>query len=392
MEVRRNSPVRSLLAFGQSPWLDFLQRGMLMSGELERMILQWGIRGITSNPIIFEQAIEQNAEYDSDIVTLAQEGLGAEEIYEVLVVQDVQQAADLLLPVHEESHGLDGFACLQVSPRLAYDAEATIVEAKRLWTKLGRRNVMLKVPGTKEGLVAARKLLAEGININVTLLFSAQRYREVLDAWLAGLEEANREGRDLWQIASVASFFLSRIDTMVDAELAKAGADEQARGEAQALRGKAAIASARLAYSVFRENARSLRWQRLAERGAPPQRLLWASTGRKDPAYSELKYVEALIGPLTVNTMPLETLRAYDNHGNPRPRLEGHPQEATAILQRLAQLGIDIDALDVRLLHESIKKFAPPFDASIEAIEAARRRALAKPDHSTAREAGRGAA
>lgn len=371
------SPVKQLLAFGQSPWLDFIQRSLLRSGELERMIDEWGLRGITSNPVIFEKAIAQTHEYDVDIADLAKRGLGAELIYESLAIEDVRHAADLLLPVYEATDGADGFVSLEVSPHKANDAGETIAEAKHLWAALKRPNVMLKVPGTAEGLTALRALLTEGINVNVTLLFSVKRYRDVLSAHLEGLEAAAAAGRKLSRIASVSSFFLSRIDTLVDRRLDELAAAGGARASAAAaLRGQAAIASARCAYVAFEEVIASPRFQRVRERGARPQRLLWASTGTKDAAYSDVKYVEALIGPQTINTMPLDTLKAYHDHGRPQPRLTGHAEEAAAILEQLASIGIDIDTVTAELLDEGIAKFVQPHDALLEILEIARQSAL----------------
>lgn len=374
------SPVKALLEFGQSPWLDFIQRGLLTGGELERMIADWGLRGLTSNPVIFEKAIAHTEEYDGDIEALAREGSSAEEIYETLAVQDVQQAADLLLPVYEDSDRADGFASLEVSPHKANDADATVAEAKRLWAALGRRNVMIKVPATTEGLVALRALLPEGINVNVTLLFSVDRYREVLQVHLEGVEEAIAAGKDPGRIASVASFFLSRVDTLIDARLDKLAADDKARSkEAAALRGELAIASARQAYAVFEEFIATPRFRKVSKAGARPQRLLWASTGTKDPAYSDVKYVEALIGPLTVNTMPLETIKAYDDHGKPGLRLTGHADDAAAKLDQLGSLGIDIHEVTDELLRQGIEKFVKPYDSLVDSLETARRAALATP-------------
>jgi transaldolase len=391
-DTKRISPVKALLDFGQSPWLDFIQRGILTGGELERMIAEWGLRGLTSNPVIFEKAIAGTDEYDSDIEALAREGSSAEEIYEILAVQDVQQAADLLLPVYEESDRSDGFASLEVSPHKANDAGATVAEAKRLWTALGRRNVMIKVPATAEGLTALRTLLADGINVNVTLLFSVDRYREVLQSHLEGIEAAIAAGKDPCRIASVASFFLSRVDTLVDAQLDRLGAADEARSrQAVSLRGEAAIASARRAYAVFEEFIASPRFRKISSEGARPQRLLWASTGTKDPAYSDVKYVEALIGPLTVNTMPLETIKAYHDHGRPELRLKGRADDAAAKLQQLAGLGIDLHEVTDELLRQGIDKFVKPHDSLIAALETARKRALAAPSVGMERRAERGA-
>lgn len=391
-ETRRMSPVRKLVDFGQSPWLDFIQRGLLTGGELERMIADWGLRGLTSNPVIFEKAIAHTDEYDADIEALAREGSSAEEIYETLAIQDVQQAADLLLPVYEESDRSDGFASLEVSPHKANDGGATVAEARRLWAALGRRNVMIKVPATAEGLVALRTLLADGINVNVTLLFSVDRYGEVLQSHLEGMEDAIAAGKDPGRIASVASFFLSRVDTLVDARLDQLAAKDDAHSKAAAaLRGETAIASARQAYAVFEEFIAGSRFRKISTQGARPQRLLWASTGTKDPAYSDVRYVEALIGPLTVNTMPLETMKAYDDHGQPELRLTGHADDAAAKLRKLAELGIDLHEVTGQLLQQGIDKFVKPYDSLVGCLERARRAALAAPSIGIDQRAERGA-
>ena len=373
----RESPLKKLLEYGQSPWLDFIQRSLVEGGELERMIDEWGLRGVTSNPVIFEKAIVRTEEYDTAIAECARAGHDAGAIYESLAMHDVGRAADVLAPVYEATQGRDGFVSLEVSPHLADDADGTISEARRLWQALARPNVMLKVPGTAAGLEAVRTLIAEGINVNVTLLFSVERYRQVLDAHLEGLERAAGAGRPVDRTASVASFFLSRIDSLVDKALDRIAHDRrETAGRAGALRGEAAIASARLAYAVYEEFVATARFRALAGRGARPQRLLWASTGTKDPAYGDLKYVEALIGPDTVSTMPLETLTAYDDHGSPAPRLVGHVDEARKVIQDLAELGIDQSEVAERLVEEGIDKFAEPFDALLEVIEIARRSAL----------------
>ncbi|HWM28942.1 MAG TPA: transaldolase [Woeseiaceae bacterium] len=386
------SPVKALLDFGQSPWLDFIQRGLLASGELERMIAEWGLQGLTSNPAIFEQAILQTSDYDEDIAALAREGESAEEIYEALAIQDVQDAADLLLPVYEATDRADGYASLEVSPHKAHDAGATIAEGRRLWTALGRRNVMLKVPGTEAGLEAVRTLLAEGINVNITLLFSVKRYAQVLMAHLEGMEGAIAGGLEPARIASVASFFLSRIDSKVDPRLDSiAASDDALKDAARALRGEVAIASARSAYAVFEEFTSTERFRRLVEQGARPQRLLWASTGTKDPAYSDIKYVEALIGPLTVNTMPRKTIEAYHDHGQPELRLTGRAEDAAKTLDKLGALGIDLDEVTAELLRQGIDKFVQPFDTLIRALETTRRSALTKRSVATDRLLNRGA-
>ena len=368
----KTSPVKRLLDFGQSPWLDFIERELLRSGELTRMIAEWGLQGMTSNPAIFEKAIAQTRQYDREIATLAAAGRPAEQVYEMLAIADVQAAADLFRPVYDGSDGADGYVSLEVSPHLAADAERTISEARRLWAALGQPNVMIKVPGTPAGLVAIRELIGDGINVNVTLLFSVERYREVAAAYAAGLEAALEAGRPLARIASVASFFLSRIDTAVDARLDRLAQDDEARAsEALRLRGAAAIASARLAYAVYEESIATPRWRRLTADGARVQRLLWASTGTKDPAYSDVKYVEPLIGPATVNTLPLDTLRAYHEHGDPAARLTGHREAAERIAAALAALSIDLEAVAAKLLEEGIVKFVQPYDSLLATLERA---------------------
>jgi transaldolase len=371
------SPLNRLPGFGQSPWLDFIQRDLIGSGELQRMIERRGLRGITSNPAIFEQAIGKTHGYDGDIARLARLGQSSVGIYEALALADVRAAADLFLAVYERSGGTDGFVSFEVAPRLSGDAQGTIDEARRLWTTLARSNVMIKVPGTPAGLVAIRSLLAEGININVTLLFCVARYREVLDAHLDGLEAARVAGRPIGRIASVASFFLSRIDTAVDQELEPIVASGGTRGAAaKELLGETAVASARCAYRDFETHLSSARWRAIAAHGAQPQRLLWASTGTKNPRYGDLKYVEPLIGPHTVNTLPLATLEAYHERGDPAQRLVGTGESGRQTLDALARLGVDLDRLTAELLEQGIQKFIEPYDrllASIEMVSEPRR-------------------
>jgi transaldolase len=367
------SPLTRLPGFGQSPWLDFIQRDLIESGELKRMIERWGLRGITSNPAIFEQAIGKTHGYDGDIARLASLGKSAVGIYEALALADVRAAADLFLPVYDGSGGTDGFVSFEVDPHLSGDAQGTIDEARRLWTTLARTNVMIKVPGTLSGLTAIRTLLAEGINLNVTLLFCVARYREVLDACLDGLEGAKVLGRPIGRIASVASFFLSRIDTAVDEELEPIAESGGIRGAAaKELLGEAAVASARCAYRDFESHLSSARWRALAAHGAQPQRLLWASTGTKNPRYSDLKYVEPLIGPHTVNTLPLATLEAYHERGRPAERLVGTGESGRQTLDALARLGINLDRLTAELLEQGIQKFIEPYDRLLESIEVRR--------------------
>jgi transaldolase len=352
------NPLRRLAALGQSVWLDYIERALLAGGGLERLIREDGISGVTSNPAIFEQAIAQHAEYDAAIAVLARRGASATEIYEALAVEDVCRAADLLGGVYVASGGRDGYVSLEVSPLLAHDTEATVAEAQRLWARVARPNLMIKVPATRAGLTAVEELIGAGINVNVTLLFGVARYREVMEANLAGLERRAATGKSLDRVASVASFFLSRIDSLVDPVLDRHPAREAARG----LRGQAAVASARMAYQHFQGCLASSRWQRLAARGARPQRLLWASTSTKDPAYSDVKYVEALIGPDTVNTLPPETVSAYREHGNPSRRLEEEPDAARALPGQLAALGIELDVVSEELERQGVQKFIEPYE------------------------------
>lgn len=361
------NPLRELQDLGQSIWLDDIRRIWLTDGTLLRRIRDDGVTGVTANPAIFAQAIRGGTEYEAVIRRLAGEGMPALAIYEALALADVQGAADALAEVFATTGGRDGFVSLEVSPRLADDTEGTLREARRLWAALDRPNVLIKVPATPAGLPAIRALLAAGINVNVTLLFDLPRYREVVEAFLAGLEVRAEGGLPLARVASVASFFLSRIDTEVDARL-----DLLASDDARALRGQAAIASARLAYEVYREWSGSPRWRRLADRGARPQRLLWASTSTKDPAYPDTRYVEALIGPETIATLPGATLDAYRDHGRPALRLGEEPAAARALPQALSRLGIDLDAVGRKLERDGVRKFLEPFDA-LEVYLATRR-------------------
>ncbi|HJV65508.1 MAG TPA: transaldolase [Geomonas sp.] len=375
--MMKENPLHKLEGFGQSVWLDFLSRSMLVSGELVSLIQQDGVSGITSNPAIFQKAISGGGDYDKAIVELARQGLSAPEIYETLVVDDIRMTADLLRPVHERLDGRDGFVSLEVSPRLAHDSEATIAEARHLWERVDRPNLFIKVPGTREGLPAIRQLIREGINVNVTLLFGLARYRAVAEAYLDGLAERAARGLPLERVASVASFFLSRIDVLVDPRL-----DELAEGEgrlaqmAVSLRGEAAIACAKCAYRIYREVLSEERYKALVSRGARSQRVLWASTGTKDPSYSDIKYVEPLIGADTINTMPLETLSAYRKHGRPALRLDKGMQEAQQVLDRLHEMGIDLEAVAQQLEDEGVDKFCRPFDSLLESLEEKRLAAL----------------
>lgn len=363
MSALHDNRLRSLEALGQSLWLDYIDRALLVNGELERLIRDDGISGVTSNPAIFEKAITQHAEYDAAITLLARCGLVAQEIYETLAIEDVRQAADLLRDVYEASCLRDGYVSLEVSPHLAYDTAATVAEAKRLWNRVGRPNLMVKVPATPAGLPAIRQLIAAGVNINVTLLFGVARYREVAESYLAGLEDRLASGGALDHVASVASFFMSRIDTLVDRFL-----DRNNRAQARELRGQTAIACARLAYQEYQRLVRCARWQTLAARGACPQRLLWASTSTKDPSYDDVMYVDALIGSDTINTLPPETLDAYRKHGCPGLRLEEHLHWAHDLPGHLAALGLDLDMVSGELERQGVQKFIEPYERLLIAL------------------------
>jgi transaldolase len=376
----KENPLRKLSTFGQSIWLDYIRRQMVDSGELKKLIDDDGLKGVTSNPAIFQKAIAGSTDYDEAIRSLALAGKGVEEIYQVLTVEDVQQAADLFRPVYDREQGRDGFISLEVDPHLAQDTEGTVKEARHLWQVLGRPNVLIKVPATKEGLPAVRQLISEGINVNVTLLFGLPRYREVAEAYLAGLEARAAQGQPLNPVASVASFFLSRIDVLLDPRLEKlAAAGGPQAQEARDLIGEAAIASAKVAYTIYQEIFGGQRFQKLAAQGARPQRLLWASTSTKNPAYPDVKYVEPLIGPETVNTLPPETLNAYRDHGDPAVRLGEGVERAAGCLRRLAELGIDLDQATQQLEDEGVEKFNQPFDSLMATLAEKRREVLAGP-------------
>jgi transaldolase/glucose-6-phosphate isomerase len=378
--MMKDNPLLKLNSLGQSIWLDYLRRGMIVSGELQRLIEEDGLSGMTSNPSIFEKAIAGSHDYDDAIRALALEGKSVEETYQILTVEDVQQAADLFRPIYDETEGRDGFVSLEVSPHLAHDTDGTIAEARRLWAALDRPNVFIKVPATQEGVPAIQQLISEGINVNVTLLFGLPRYRKVAEAYIAGLEARAEQGKPIERVASVASFFLSRIDVLVDPMLEKV---MQAGGPkakiAEAPHGQVAIASAKIAYQMYQEIFDSERFLKLAGQGARTQRLLWASTSTKSPADSDVKYVEALIGPETVNTVPVETLNAYRDHGQPAPRLEEHVPEAYEVLDHLPQVGVDLNKVTQQLEDEGVEKFNKPFDQLMATLEEERAAALREP-------------
>jgi transaldolase/transaldolase/glucose-6-phosphate isomerase len=367
--------MKNLLAqipdFGQSIWLDYIRRNFISSGELKAMIDNDDLRGVTSNPAIFEEAIAHSDDYTEAIAELAKKGLSSEEIFLNIAVEDVRAAADVFKEVYERTNGLDGYVSLEVSPDLALNTEGTTKEAMSSWKLLDRKNVMIKIPGTKEGLHAIQNAISEGININVTLLFGLDRYRQVAEAYVAGLEERAAKGLPVDGIASVASFFLSRIDTMVDPLLEKICEEDNSRSVvARQLIGKVAISSARVAYHIYKEVFHSERFKALEAKGAKPQRLLWASTGVKNKAYSDVMYIEALIGPNTVNTVPKDTLDAFRDHGKPADRLEAGIEEAQWVLYQLEDVvGISLAEISAKLEEEGIQKFTKPFTSLMGVLE-----------------------
>lgn len=354
---------------GQSVWLDFISRDLLASGELARLV-EAGLGGLTSNPAIFEKAIGQGQAYAGEIAALARAGRNAKQIYEALAIADIRAAADALRPVHERTRGADGYASLEVSPELAHDTAGTLAEARRLWAEVDRPNLMIKVPGTAAGAPAIRQLIAEGINVNVTLLFSLASYRAVAEAYLAGLEARHAQGQSVGGIASVASFFISRIDTAVDAQLDRLAAGGAEADAVQALKGQAAIANARQAYRHYQDLAASPRWAALARAGAQPQRLLWASTSSKNPAYRDVLYVEELIGPDTVNTLPPATLDAFLDHGQAAVTITQGAEEAGRLLAELDRRGVSLDQVTAELLQDGIRQFAEAFAKLLQAVSA----------------------
>jgi transaldolase len=350
-----------LAGLGASPWMDFIRRDAITSGRLAGWIAD-GLRGVTSNPTIFEAAISGGREYDEDIRALGERGETAIAIVDALVVRDIQLAADLLRPCYDRLDGRDGFVSIEVSPRLAHDTAGTVAHARALWATVARPNAMIKVPATLAGLPAITQLVGDGINVNVTLLFGLRRYAAVVDAYLAGLTARHDAGAAIGHIASVASFFLSRIDATVDAELVARG------GDALALRGRAAVACARLAYQDF-ESAFGDRFARLAAAGARPQRLLWASTSTTDPTYDDLMYVEALIGRDTVTTMPVATFAAFADHGTVAPTLGNGVAEARRVVRRLGELGVDLDGVADQLEGDGVAKFERSYDRLLQIVD-----------------------
>ncbi len=368
--------ILDLTRHGQSLWYDGLKRDLIRTGELARLV-EDGVRGLTTNPSIYEKAIAETGDYDADVAALGRSGLDAKAIFEALAIADLRAAADILYSVWDATEGRDGFVSLEVSPLLARDTRGTVEEGLRLWKALGRPNALIKVPGTPAGMPAIETLAAEGVNVNVTLLFSRGAYRQAAEAWMAGLEARAGRGEPLSRAASVASFFVSRIDTAVDRRLEELAGNAVASGERErilGLRGKAAIANAKLAYQDFRALVASARWAALAARGARTQRVLFASTGVKDPRYPELLYLESLVGPDTVDTVPPATLEAVRRGAAVRATLEEDPGASRVQLAALEGLGISMDEVTDEVLAEGVRKFAEPFERLLATIDERRAR------------------
>ena len=365
------TPLHELHAHGQSVWLDFLSRDLVDSGELARLVAEEGVRGMTSNPTIFQEAIKGSDTYDEDIRRLGAQGLTPEEMFEAIAVDDIAAACDVLRPVFDESGMTDGFVSLEVSPRLAHDTEGTVEEARRLVAAVDRPNLMIKVPATPAGLPAVETLITEGVNVNITLIFAQAVYRGVVDAYLSALENRAAAGEPVDDVASVASTFVSRIDTAVDARLEELLAERaDDADEIRSLLGKAAIANSKAVYQIFEEVSASERYQALAADGAQPQRPLWASTSTKNPEYPPTLYVDELIGPNTVNTMPSVTMDAFREQGEVQPTVSSDPDYWDGVLERLAVLGVDLDAVMDQLQDEGVQKFIDSYDDLLQDLEA----------------------
>ncbi len=367
------NPLQKLAAFGQSPWFDYIRRNLITSGDLQRLVEEQGLKGMTSNPAIFEKALSAGDDYKDFIAENAEKAKDAIELYEQIAVRDIQDAADILQTVYEATNKRDGYISLEVAPTLANDTEKTLTEARRLWKLVNRPNLMVKVPATDEGIPAIKQLISEGININITLLFSQDAYRQVAEAYVSGLEKRATETDDLSEAASVASFFVSRIDSLIDAEIEEklkdaGGADKDLL---ESLRGKVAIANAKLAYQAYEEIFSGERWEKLAKKGAQTQRVLWASTGTKNKDYSDVLYIEELIGKDTVNTIPPATWDAFLDHGQLRESLTEDVEGAKKTLEDLEKAGISLEKATDKLLVDAVRLFVEPFDKMIAAVETA---------------------
>jgi transaldolase / glucose-6-phosphate isomerase len=370
---KATNPLKALLSYGQSMWLDYIRRDLITSGSLKKMIQEDGLRGMTSNPSIFEKAIAESSLYDDILNSLASRSdLDATARYEQIAIRDIQDVADILRPVYEESKFRDGYVSLEVSPLLALKTQETIEEGRRLWKAVSRENLMIKVPGTAEGLPAIRQLISEGININVTLLFAQEVYEKVAEAYIAGLEDLAKHGGNLKKMAGVASFFISRIDSLVDSmidESLKTASDVQQQTLLKSLKGKVAIANGKLTYQRYQRIFSGPRWEALATKGAQTQRVLWASTSTKNPAYRDVMYVEELIGPDTVDTMPPATVDAFRDHGQLRNSLTENVPAAQKVMDDLAKAGISIKEVTTKLTTDGVKLFADAFEKLLSAVE-----------------------
>jgi transaldolase / glucose-6-phosphate isomerase len=370
--VQGGNPLQGLLAYGQSPWLDFIRRNILLNGDLKKMIANDGLRGMTSNPSIFEKAITGSDDYSDLLNAPEAKTLNAKSLYEKIAIRDVQTAADIFRGVYDESKGADGFVSLEVAPTLANDTQGTLDEARRLWKSVNRENVMIKVPATKEGIPAIRQLLEEGININITLLFAQSAYEQVAEAYIAALEARAAKGQDVSKIASVASFFVSRIDTLIDSEIdakLKTEADAKKKELLASVQGKVAIANARKTYAKYQELFGGARWKALASKGAHVQRLLWASTSTKNPKYRDVLYVEELIGADTVDTIPPATFDAFREHGKLRNSLTEGVDAAVKIMSDLEAAGISMKTVTEKLVTDGVKLFADAFVKLLAAVD-----------------------
>src|ERR1700746_18865 len=368
--VKGENPLKGLLAYGQSPWLDYIRRNILLNGDLKKMIDNDGLRGMTSNPAIFEKAITAGDDYKDIINAPDAKSSTATELYEKIAIRDVQDAADIFKSVYTETKGRDGYVSLEVSPNLAFDTHATIDEARRLWKTVNRPNVMIKIPATPQGLPAIRQALEEGININITLLFAQSAYEQVAEAYIAALEARAAKGQDVSHIASVASFFVSRIDSLVDSRIdamEKSEADSGKKALLESLRGKVAIANARRTYAKYQELVGGPRWKALAAKGAQTQRLLWASTSTKNPKYRDVLYVEELIGADTVDTIPPATFDAFRAHGKLRNSLTEDLAGAAKTMENLAKAGISMKEVTEQLVVDGVRLFAEAFKTLLDA-------------------------
>jgi transaldolase len=375
------NPLLQLKSYGQSVWYDTVDRAQLDNGLFKRMVDEDGIVGVTSNPTIFQKSISHGNAYDEQITQLVRDGKTTSEIYEAVAIRDIRTVADMMFPIYERANRQDGFVSLEVSPDLAHNTEATLAEARRFWKLVDRPNLMIKIPATPEGIPAVRQTLAEGLNINITLIFSIEDYRKVTDAYISALEERNAEGKDISHIASVASFFVSRVDTLVDQLLEnklKAASDSAEQQKLKSLEGKAAIANARLVYQDFKRIFHSPRFESLKHSGAYVQRPLWASTSTKNPAYRDVLYAEELIGPDTVDTMPLETIENFRDHGRVRLSVEDNIQQARDELAELEKIGIHYDQVTKQLQDEGVQKFADSFHELFKGIESKKQSILSK--------------